>query len=207
MNRKEMMAIHYFAGLFPMFSYGICWFFYYSDGCRDGRIVKTISETVQDNPQRVLFCASMTLESIVLYVLMVNRNKSLIRVRRRSNDLLCYIVKGLKYQVVVGLNLLSYVTLNDNAIVHFIGSGLFFLGSLMYFFASESIAKDAGYNPSEQSVFLNRVILIPFMAYIFFTISSAQSSKTIAAVWQYVFTILAWIKVIFLYHDFPFPAS
>jgi len=204
MIKLSITPIYYISIILPFVSVIVCWIFYYSMHNKyDGRI-KTISETVLYFPETRIFGVGLSIESVFVFVLILIRNTvaSDLSVKKniRFPTLQLFMKIGL-IAIPLGIFSLCTITLLDNAPIHLTGAFFFFIGSIIYFTISDYVLRKLGMNISLLSFSVSWLAL--GFAILYMTLMSMQKFLSAGAIFQYITSLLIFVKLFLFQYDIP----
>lgn len=206
--RRDFDKLYKFSILFPAIVVLICWIFYYSLGHWNQQYLPTISVTVIEFPENIIFCVGMSIESFILTILLIIRHMIFICQYDRVQVTIGIFVKHSIFIItgivsIIGLILLSSVTLNDNFSFHNLSASCFFFGSFLHYFFVDSLFFDTGTFLRKSSEYMTYSIIVCAFVYMFFLSSESNFFKSLAALLQYTCCILIFVKIYLIHLDLP----
>lgn len=201
--------IYKIAGLFPLFSVGACWIFYYGLKHNDS-VIRTISETVKPFPENRLFPVTMCIECIFLSIVIWIRNSATEifseRQKIKITKRLFFMKLSLPF-ITYGLSALSLVTLLDSSPVHLFSAFLFFTFSAFYFIFSDSTGQSVGWKIGKFSKSLTFCVafflILHCITMSLCFIKKSDSWRCVGAICQYLACFCLFIKILVFQYEIP----
>lgn len=206
--RRNFDKFYYFSVIYPALIVFICWTFYYSLGHWTYNYLPTISATVIQFPENIIFAVGMNIEGIILFALLFIRHTIFICQYEYIHVTIKIVIKHFFLILtglisVIGLIALSSVTLKDNFTGHNLAASLFFFGSFVHYLFVDSLSFDTFTLVRPISEYMTYSILIIAFVYMFFLSRESNFYKSLAAILQYICCILIFVKVFLIHHDMP----
>ena len=206
--RRNFDKLYNFSILFPMLVVFICWGCFYSLNHWDHQYLPTISVTVIEYPENIIFSVGMAIESIILFFLLFIRHKVLICQYEYIQITIKILIKHFFFIITgifstIGLIVLSSVTLKDHFIIHNLAASFFFFGSFIHFCFIDSLFFDTNTFLSHKSEYITYLIVLIAFTYMILLSREINLCKSFAAILQYLCCFLIFLKNYLIHHDMP----
>lgn len=199
------------AGIFPILSVFSCWAIYYSMKQNTPGLIRTISETMNPFPENRIFPVTMNIECVFLVIVYWLRN-SITESAAKDRKLKTWSIRSRLFLMklcvpfsVIGLSVLSCVTLKDNKSIHLGGAALFFYVNVLYFFLCDLTGKEVGFKVgffSKLVSFLCPLFLVLYQVIIGF-FGKPRFWRSIGALCQYAMCMMIFVKIFMFQFDLP----
>jgi hypothetical protein len=204
--------LYYIASIFPFLSVIISWVIFYSIGHSIAGRVLTISETVAPFPECRIFSISMCIESIFIFLLFSIRNllfTSHATQLDKSNDSAFLRYKWamwiLTFGSVIGMIVVSVVTVSDHLPVHLFGAFALFGCAALYFLIGDFALRFASFKLNLVSWMLSWLSIGLAIVFLVLDLSAGgrRAMKNAASIFQYLLALTMFVKVFFSQYDLP----
>lgn len=196
--------------VFPFASVIVCWIIFYSMKHYTPGVVLSISETVIPFPESRVFAVTMNIEVWIIVILYIIRN-SIVKIAQEklliSDTYGSFFRRTVMYICTVcvplGLILVSAITLDEQKGIHLFGAFLFFVGSIIYYISSDFQLRFVQIHVPIYSMMLTWLCLGFAVLYGAFMIPNNQKIKNAGAIFQYITSILIFLKLFVFRFDVP----
>ena len=198
------------AGIFPLISVLIVWIIYYGLKHFKYNYIPTISQTAIKFPENRIFPITMNVECVFLgfaYYIRYSATKSASQQKQKSWSITSrlFLMKLCIPVMIIGLSVLSSVTLKDHTSIHLLAASLFFYFNILFFFLCDLTAKQVGFKVSTISKTLTFCVAIFIFGHqiLLSLFRKNDGMRSLSSLSQYITCLCLFIKIFMFQYEIP----
>ena len=199
------------AAIFPVLGVLSAWAIFYSVGHSKKGLILTVSETMNPFPESRIFSTTMHMEMIfliIVYWIRYQVTKSAANQKGVQGKLFSALMITMaicNILMVIGVSMVSAVTLKEHTAFHLTGASLFFYLSIVYYFVADAAAEMVGISIKGFSKIINYILPFIMVAYVVLIAKYAKIHvcRNIGGIAQYILASLIFLKIYYFGKDLP----